>query len=134
MKVVFAGHGLPIGPYAVITDRAWRADRAAALDACAGLGYPLFVKPARAGSSMGISKVEDRPTSKRPSSPPAHDPKVVVEAAIEGREIECAVLEGHGLDAAHLAGGRGRRPRQPRLLRLRGQVPRRGRRRPHLPC
>ncbi|HET6665708.1 MAG TPA: D-alanine--D-alanine ligase family protein, partial [Intrasporangium sp.] len=99
MKVVFAGHGLPIGPYAVITDRAWRADRAAALDACAGLGYPLFVKPARAGSSMGISKVEDPADLEAAiESARAHDPKVVVEAAIEGREIECAVLEGHGLD------------------------------------
>jgi D-alanine-D-alanine ligase len=99
MKVVFAGHGLPIGPYAVITDRAWRADRAAALDACAGLGYPLFVKPARAGSSMGISKVEDPADLEAAiESARAHDPKVVVEAAIKGREIECAVLEGHGLE------------------------------------
>ena len=99
MKVVFAGHGLPIGPYAVITDRAWRADRAAALDACAGLGFPLFVKPARAGSSMGISKVEE-PGDLEAAVEAAreHDPKVVVEAAITGREIECAVLEGHGLE------------------------------------
>ncbi|HEY9493906.1 MAG TPA: D-alanine--D-alanine ligase family protein [Intrasporangium sp.] len=99
MKVVFAGHGLPIGPYAVITDRAWRADRAAALDACSGLGFPLFVKPARAGSSMGISKVAD-PADLEAAIEAArvHDPKVVVEAAISGREIECAVLEGHGLE------------------------------------
>ncbi|HEX6057181.1 MAG TPA: D-alanine--D-alanine ligase family protein [Intrasporangium sp.] len=99
MKVVFAGHGLPIGPYAVITDREWRADRAAALDACAGLGMPLFVKPARAGSSMGISKVEDPADLEAAiEAARAHDPKVVVEAAIRGREIECAVLEGHGLE------------------------------------
>ena len=99
MKVVFAGHGLPIGPYAVITDREWRADRAAALDACAGLGLPLFVKPARAGSSMGISKVEDPADLEAAiEAARAHDPKVVVEAAIRGREIECAVLEGHGLE------------------------------------
>ena len=99
MKVVFAGHGLPIGRYAVITDRAWRGDRAAALDACAGLGYPLFVKPARAGSSMGISKVEDPADLEAAiEAARAHDPKVVVEAAVTGREIECAVLEGHGLD------------------------------------
>ena len=66
---------------------------------CAGLGYPLFVKPARAGSSMGISKVEDPADLEAAiESARAHDPKVVVEAAIEGREIECAVLEGHGLD------------------------------------
>ncbi|CAN7307598.1 D-alanine--D-alanine ligase [Terrabacter sp. LjRoot27] len=97
MKVVFAGHGLPVGPYAVITDRAWRTDPAAAMDACAGLAYPLFVKPARAGSSMGITRVDD-PAELRAAIEVAreHDPKVLVEAGIAGREIECAVLEGHG--------------------------------------
>ncbi|MDC5697228.1 D-alanine--D-alanine ligase [Intrasporangium calvum] len=99
MKVVFAGHGLPVGPYTVITDRAWRADRAAALDACSALGFPVFVKPARAGSSMGISKVDD-PAQLESAIEAAreHDPKVIVEAGITGREIECAVLEGHGTD------------------------------------
>jgi D-alanine-D-alanine ligase len=99
MKVVFAGHGIPIGPYAVITDRAWRADRVAALDACAGLDFPVFVKPARAGSSMGISKVDD-PADLEAAVEAAreHDPKVIVEAGIKGREIECAVLEGHGTE------------------------------------
>jgi len=97
MKVVFAGHGLPVGPYAVITDRAWRADRAAALDSCSALDFPVFVKPARAGSSMGISKVDD-PGLLEAAIERAreHDPKVIVEAGITGREIECAVLEGHG--------------------------------------
>ncbi|MFM6848150.1 MAG: D-alanine--D-alanine ligase family protein [Terrabacter sp.] len=97
MKVVFAGHGLPVGPYAVVTDRAWRSDRAAAMDACAGLAYPLFVKPARAGSSMGITRV-DEPADLEAAIEAAreHDPKVIVEAGIKGREIECAVLEGHG--------------------------------------
>jgi D-alanine-D-alanine ligase len=100
MKVVFAGHGIPVGPYAVITDRAWRSDRAAAMASCEGLGYPLFVKPARAGSSMGITKVED-PADLEAAIEAAreHDPKVLVEAGIAGREIECAVLEGHGTDA-----------------------------------
>ncbi len=97
MKVVFAGHGLPVGPYAVVTDRAWRSDKAAAMDACAGLAYPLFVKPARAGSSMGITRVDD-PADLEAAIEVAreHDPKVIVEAGITGREIECAVLEGHG--------------------------------------
>ncbi|MCU1537735.1 MAG: D-alanine--D-alanine ligase [Humibacillus sp.] len=100
MKVVFAGHGIPVGPYAVITDRAWRSDRAAALDACSGLAYPVFVKPARAGSSMGITRVED-PSGLEAAVETAreHDPKVLVEAGIDGREIECAVLEGRGTDA-----------------------------------
>jgi D-alanine-D-alanine ligase len=98
MKVVFAGHGLPVEPYAVITDRAWRSDREAAMDTCAGLAYPLFVKPARAGSSMGITRVDD-PADLEAAIEVAreHDPKVLVEAGIAGREIECAVLEGHGI-------------------------------------
>ncbi|HET7399239.1 MAG TPA: D-alanine--D-alanine ligase family protein [Intrasporangium sp.] len=97
MKVVFAGHGLPIGPYAVITDRAWRTDRGAAMDACSALRYPLFVKPTRAGSSMGITRVED-PADLEAAIEAAreHDPKVIVEEGISGREIECAVLQGHG--------------------------------------
>ncbi|MDN5794733.1 MAG: D-alanine--D-alanine ligase [Intrasporangium sp.] len=99
MKVLFAGHALPIGPYAVITDRAWRADRAAAMDACNSLRYPVFVKPARAGSSMGISRVAD-PSDLEAAIEVAreHDPKVLVESGIVGREIECAVLQGHGTD------------------------------------
>ena len=100
MKVVLAGHGLPIGPYAVITDRAWRADPAAALDAASSMGFPVFVKPARAGSSMGITRVTG-PEGLRAAIEGAreHDPKVLVEAAIFGRELECAVLEGRGTDA-----------------------------------
>ena len=99
MKVVFASAGLAVGAFTVITDREWQRDRAAAMDAVASLGFPVFVKPARAGSSVGISKV---------SGPDAlevaiefartHDPKVVVEAAIVGREIECGVLQGRGID------------------------------------
>lgn len=96
-KVLLAGAGLPIGPYTVITDKAWQRDQAACLDAASSLSWPVFVKPARAGSSMGIVKVSDAEglvdaieTARR------HDPKVLVEAAVVGREIECGVLEGRG--------------------------------------
>ncbi len=100
MKVVFAGAGLPVGPYTVITDREWRRDPAAAMDAVAALSYPVFVKPCRAGSSMGVSKV-DSPEGLAAAIEAAreHDLKVIVEAGIVGREIECAVLEGRGLAA-----------------------------------
>ncbi|HET7474744.1 MAG TPA: D-alanine--D-alanine ligase family protein [Dermatophilaceae bacterium] len=94
MKLVFAGHGLPVGPYVVITDREWRADRAACLDAAAALPLPVFVKPARAGSSMGITKVAsvaDLPAAVEAAR--EHDPKVLVEAGIDGRELECGVLQ-----------------------------------------
>jgi D-alanine-D-alanine ligase len=95
MKVVFAGHGLPIGPYVVILDRDWQRDPAASMDAVASLGWPVFVKPARAGSSIGITKVSG-PEGLRAAVELARqfDPKVVVEAGIVGREIECGVLEG----------------------------------------
>lgn len=97
MKVVFASAGLPVGPHVTITDKAWRTDSAGSMEAVAALGWPVFVKPARAGSSMGISRV-DGPDGLEAAIIAAreHDPKVVVEAAIVGREIECGVLEGHG--------------------------------------
>ncbi|WP_338751242.1 D-alanine--D-alanine ligase family protein [Janibacter alittae] len=100
MKVVFAGAGLPVSPYAVITDRQWRRDKAAAMDAVMSLHFPVFVKPSRAGSSMGVAKV-DRPDQLEGAIEAAreHDLKVIVEQGVSGREIECSVLQGRGLDA-----------------------------------
>ena len=99
MKVLLASAGLPVGPYTVITDKEWLRDKAAAMDAVHALSWPVFVKPARAGSSMGITKVSD-PEALEAAIEAAreHDPKVVVEAAVFGREIECGVLEGHGTE------------------------------------
>jgi D-alanine-D-alanine ligase len=104
MKVLFAGAGLPVGPYAVITDAQWRRDPAAAMDAVAALKYPVFVKPARAGSSMGISKVST-PEALEAAIEVAreHDRKVIVEQGIVGREIECAVLQGRGTDGPRVS-------------------------------
>lgn len=100
MKVVFAGAGLPVGPYTVITDAQWRRDRASAMDAVSALTFPVFVKPCRAGSSMGVTKV-DTPDHLEVAIEAAreHDLKVIVESGIVGREIECAVLQGRGLEA-----------------------------------
>ncbi|PFG43730.1 D-alanine--D-alanine ligase [Isoptericola jiangsuensis] len=95
MKLVLAGHGLPVGPYEVLKPHEWTADPAACTERVARLGLPLFVKPARAGSSLGITRVDD--LADLPAAVEAareHDPKVVVEAGIVGREIECAVLGG----------------------------------------
>jgi D-alanine-D-alanine ligase len=99
MKVVFAAAGLEVGPYTVISDRQWRREPEDSCERAEALGFPLFVKPARAGSSMGISRVED-PDGLRAAIEKARafDPKVVIEAGIEGREIEVAVLQGRGLD------------------------------------
>ena len=61
----------------------------------AELGYPVFVKPARAGSSMGISKVDDESAlAAAIEFARAHDPKLVVEGMLHGREIEVGVLTG----------------------------------------
>lgn len=102
MKVVLAAHGLPIGPYTVIHGREWRRDPRACLQRIQVLGSPVFVKPARAGSSFGISKVSDVTDAGALTAAIAYaheyDPKVVVEAGIVGREVECAVLEGRGDD------------------------------------
>ncbi|GAB3600412.1 D-alanine--D-alanine ligase family protein [Angustibacter peucedani] len=97
MKTLLAGHGLPVGPYEVITPRQWTTDPDAALDRLQHLGFPVFVKPARAGSSIGITRVDavDGADGLRAAVEEArrHDPKVVVEAGIEGRELECGVLQ-----------------------------------------
>ncbi|MCV7715400.1 D-alanine--D-alanine ligase family protein [Micrococcus luteus] len=97
MKVAFQAAGLEVGPWETITDRDWARDPEAALARAGALSYPLFVKPARAGSSFGITRVAE-PAGLRPAVEEARrfDPKVVVEAGIVGREIECAVLDGHG--------------------------------------
>ena len=89
-KALLRDAGVPVGD-AVVLGRD-RSD----LDAAewARLGLPVFVKPARAGSSVGISRVTDR--ADLPAAVELarrSDPKVLVEAAVAGREIECAVLE-----------------------------------------
>ncbi|MGW3798865.1 D-alanine--D-alanine ligase [Dermacoccus nishinomiyaensis] len=99
MKIVFEAAGLPVGPYVVITDKQWRRDKDAAMASLTPLRYPVFVKPARAGSSVGISKVDSRDQLEAAIELAREsDPKVVIEAGIVGREVECGVLEGHGSD------------------------------------
>lgn len=100
MKVVFESAGLRVGPYIAVTDRQWRNDAETVRKRVDQLGFPVFVKPARAGSSMGISKVDSlEGLDAAIEAAREHDPKLVIEAGIVGREIECAVLEGRGTDA-----------------------------------
>jgi D-alanine-D-alanine ligase len=95
MKALLAASGLPVGPYAVVTPRQWDTDKAAVRESVHSLGFPVFVKPCRAGSSVGIAKVSTPgELDAAIDAARAHDPRVIVEAAIEGREIECGVLEG----------------------------------------
>ncbi|MFE1962081.1 D-alanine--D-alanine ligase family protein [Streptomyces sp. NPDC059479] len=103
MKRVFTSFGLPVGPYLVIRPREWEQGpegsqgagaRKKIVDFAAEHGWPLFVKPARAGSSMGITKV-DGPSGLDEAIAEArrHDPKILIESLLRGREIECGVLE-----------------------------------------
>ena len=98
MKVIFQAQGLPVLPYTVISPRAWDTDRGACHESVSSLGYPVFVKPCRGGSSIGISKVHDESgLDAAVDEARRHDPKVLVEAAaVGGREVECGVLEGFG--------------------------------------
>ena len=95
MKVLFEARGLPVTEWRVVRRRAWMADRGGvSTDVESALGYPLFVKPANLGSSVGISKVACR-DALAPAIELAlqFDHKLVVEAAVpDAREIECAVL------------------------------------------
>jgi len=96
MKVVLQAHGLPVLPSTVITPRRWESDAPACREAVAALGFPVFVKPCRGGSSIGISKVHDvSELDAAVDLAREHDPKVLVEVAAEGgREVECGVIEG----------------------------------------
>ena len=96
MKVVFQAAGLEVTPYVVIRDRDWTQDPAACREAVDALGYPVFVKPARGGSSLGISKVNSLDElDAAVAEARSHDPKVLVEAsAKDPREIEVGVLGG----------------------------------------
>jgi D-alanine-D-alanine ligase len=95
MKVVFAASGLPVCPYAVVRRRDWIENRSETLARLeAELGYPVFVKPANLGSSVGISKAKERTSlAEAMDLAASFDRRIVVEAAVpEAREIECAVL------------------------------------------
>ncbi len=89
-KKLLAAEGLPIGKQAVLRAGQSTLDP----EQVEQLGLPLFVKPARGGSSIGVSRVsalEELPAAVAGAR--RHDPKVIVEAAVIGRELECGVLE-----------------------------------------
>ena len=95
MKVLFAASGLPIVQHDVLLRRDWQADRAGIVsELTERLRFPLFVKPANLGSSVGISRATDRDTLSSAIDLAAEfDRKIVVEEGVTPcREIECAVL------------------------------------------
>ena len=95
MKTLLQGAGLPVGPYAVVTPRAWATDKAAVRETVAALGYPVFVKPARADPASASPRCTRRTSWTTPSRWPARTTHGWwSRRCSSGREIECGVLEG----------------------------------------
>ncbi|TAJ50016.1 MAG: D-alanine--D-alanine ligase [Herbiconiux sp.] len=96
-KIVLAAAGLAVAPSVTVSALSWAADPSAVAASVESLGLPMFVKPARAGSSVGVSRVAD-PSEFAAAMELAlrEDSRVLVEAAVVGREVECAVLGGRG--------------------------------------
>jgi D-alanine-D-alanine ligase len=100
MKLLFSAQGLPVLPWVPVRPGEWERDPAAVTESVSALHYPVFVKPARAGSSLGISRVDSADElGEAITAAEKYDPKVLVEAAaVEAREVEIGVLQG--LDGA----------------------------------
>jgi D-alanine-D-alanine ligase len=94
MKDMFRAHGLPVVEYAVIRRHDWQRDGGAVERAVAAeIGFPCFVKPANLGSSVGVSKVKGPDELAAAINVAAsHDRRILVERAVQGREVEVAVL------------------------------------------
>jgi D-alanine-D-alanine ligase len=96
-KLIFAAHGMKAAAGIVITAEEWLRNRPKCEKSLSVLQFPIFVKPARGGSSRGTSKVKSVEDMAAAIELAHHfDRKVLVEEAIIGREIECAVLEIDG--------------------------------------
>ena len=95
LKRLFAYRGVPQVDFVQAGTDGWR-DRAAAL------GLPLWVKPSRLGSSVGISKVTspERGLDEAVELAMRHDPRVIIEASADGREVECSVLGNERLETS----------------------------------
>jgi len=91
-KRLLAFEGLPQVEFAEVGDRGWR-------ERVAAMARPLWVKPSRLGSSVGISRVADpeRELEGAIEAALAHDPRVIVEADASGREVECSVIGNSGI-------------------------------------
>jgi len=94
-KTVLEGAGIPVAPWVTVTRAGIDRDPELWHRRVHSLGLPVFVKPARAGSSVGVTKVDDWAKLHDALDVAfAEDGTVLVESAVVGREIECAVLEG----------------------------------------
>jgi D-alanine-D-alanine ligase len=94
MKAMFAQSGLPVPPHLSVLRSEWKEDCPACLESVlSALPFPMFVKPANLGSSVGISKAHDRAELALALDEAArYDAKIIIEKGINAREIECSVL------------------------------------------
>jgi len=94
MKTLLTAAGLPVGPYRVFSAQDWKRERSQLRSQLLAMGLPLFVKPARAGSSVGITLVVDPGDLDAAIAEAIRwDPRVIVEASLApAREIECGVM------------------------------------------
>ena len=104
MRAMFAAHGVPQTDYLVLADEETRTPSDDTMRRIEReLGYPCFVKPANGGSSVGVSRARSREDFGEALAGAAqYDRKVLVEAAVVGREIECAVLGNHAPEPSPL--------------------------------
>jgi D-alanine-D-alanine ligase len=94
-KSVLEAAGIPVAPWVTISPGEWARDTDLWRRRAQGLGLPAFVKPARAGSSVGVSKVKSWDELDAALELAwAEDSTALVEQAVVGREVECAVLSG----------------------------------------
>ena len=105
MKLLFLQAGLPMCKYVWFLRTQWQTDRAKIMKTIKRkLGLPCFVKPANLGSSVGVSRADDKKSLEQAVELAAqYDRKIVVEEAVDAREIECAVI-GNNEPKASLPG------------------------------
>jgi len=104
-KPIYADFGLKVADGITVHRDNWNKSKDLEIAKIRALGFPIFIKPARSGSSRGTSKVKDESEiSAALDYAFNYDPRVLVEAAVVGREIECAVLEIDSIATASVLG------------------------------
>ena len=104
-KPIYADFGLRVADGITIHKDNWNKSKDLEIAKIRALGFPIFIKPARSGSSRGTSKVKDESAiSAALEDAFNYDPRVLVEAAVVGREIECAVLQIDSVATASVLG------------------------------
>ena len=104
-KPIFASHGIKVAEGFTITAERWKSEATAITHEATSLSYPVFVKPARGGSSRGTHKVKsESQLAAAINDALTFDSKVMIENAVVGSEIECAVLEIDGSAQASVVG------------------------------